>query len=403
MNLTKFIKDIEINIFDVNFILTFVGFSTFTTFFPNVSSVAYRAIALLFALYCLRKKRYSFPNFSSHLKIFLILIIVLVAKTTYELYLGSESFTPYHDARNTVMMFLYGVMFIPFLVCIKGIPYYNFKTIFIILLLAFILILAMTVFNSAAEAANDGRFELNDRQSTLVFGDNGSYLVVMSAALLSTYKKYKAYGIPKILLLIGLVIGVMAILKSGSRGPVLAALSGCLCIMTNMNVGKSLSLIFIFSIVFVLCGGIEKLENYAPVLFNRMGETIQNGDMNGRDEVFKEAFDKIFFGSVFGDCPVQLWPNGYFIGWHNYYLSFGVGLGIIGFICVICFFVSLFWRSFIVIKKISAPFELFIVSMLWLICARGISGICPVNNCIANSVVAISCYILYSNRRNNVD
>lgn len=403
MNIKTFFKNIEVNVFDVNFVLTFVGFSAFTSFFPEISSISYRALTLIFAVYCLCKKNYKFPHLNRMLKIFLFLIIALVLKTSYELYLGDYAFTFYTDSRDMVMLFLYGIMFLPLLVCIKGIPYYNPKSIFLFLFLILVIILAMSVFNSSAVASNDGRFSLNERQSTLTLGDNGSYLIVLCAALLAKYKEYGAYGIPKVFFFLGLIIGIMSILKAGSRGPVLASMSGCFFIILNLGLEKKIKLLLSCLFFFFFWGGYEKLENYAPVLFNRLGNSIQNGDMNGRDTIFTEALNIIINGHICGSSPVQLLPNGNFIGWHNYFLSFGVGFGFMGFVFVICFFLLLLLTSYKKRNKIKTPFELFIIAMLWLICARGISGISPVSHCVANFIVVFSCFILHNKHNLSVD
>ena len=77
------------------------------------------------------------------------------------------------------------------------------------------------------------RFELNARQSTLAFGDNSGYLLLLSLCLFRFVRNTSNKAIKlifQLLLIIAMIVSVFGIARAGSRGPFLAAIMGALFI-----------------------------------------------------------------------------------------------------------------------------------------------------------------------------
>lgn len=90
-------KYLKINLWDLNFILTMVGFGFFTTFVDSsAGSIAYRGFALLVALVCLLKSMFRFPD-NKYIKAFLFTFAYITLQVTIDFYL----------IDNTAVLFSY--------------------------------------------------------------------------------------------------------------------------------------------------------------------------------------------------------------------------------------------------------------------------------------------------------
>lgn len=82
-------KYLKINIWDLNFILTMVGFGFFTTFVDSsAGSIAYRGFALLVAWVCLLKSKLRIPD-DKYIKAFLFAFAYITLQVTINFYPSS--------------------------------------------------------------------------------------------------------------------------------------------------------------------------------------------------------------------------------------------------------------------------------------------------------------------------
>ena len=386
----------RINCFDINFILIFIGFSFFTSV-SSLSSVLYRAAALGVAMICvIKRKKYFTIEKGNYYWFFIVLLFLFMASAVFGLYSGKYSGFYYNGGRNLALMFGFGIMLIPMLVAVKGFNELNQNTVLWVMLIILSVMLGSAITGSAIES-NTGRYALNERQSTLAFGDNGSYLAILGSCLLAKLKNYQFHRsstLLKAICIMAIIIGSLSALRSGSRGPVLGMLAGLLFIFSTIGLRKII-LFLSLGIILVFALNIDTfIENFAAVFFDRMDATIEEGDMNGRDEIFALALQTIKDNPILGSSPIILGREA-FVGYHNYYLTIGVGLGVIGLLCIITLVIMLLYKSYKKRHNIASPFNLFIISIFYVVAVRGITGINPFSDAIANTAIAYTAILMW--------
>ncbi len=386
------IKNIPFNIHDLNFILTFSGFAIFTSITDSISSVAYRAFALIVAIACLVVEKYRFRKLPTALKVMLFIVIVLDLKTTFHLF--SEN-TPFIESRNLALLFIYGVTLIPVLAFVSGYRKIHWKSMLIILeLMLFFTIMRGNMM--ALDVVEEGRMSLNARQSTLAFGDNSGYLLLLSICLLrysTMVVNLTKRHIWKGFLMVAIAVAVLGIVRAGSRGPLVSAVMGSLFIFVALGVRRQMNTVVLTGLFVVVFGiSMETLERFAPVLFHRMELTIEEQDTSGRNILFAHAIQTIEDNPISGSSPIILHSDG-FNGYHNGYLDVGVCLGIIGFLAYIWLSIWVLMRLLYYRSRLTSPVLLFLSSMFFLSATRTMTGAGLLSNPNYTLIIACACII----------
>ena len=370
---------------DLNFILTMIGFPFFTILISNsTASIAYRGFALIVALMCLSKTGLKITHIST-VRIFLFVLLYVSVQALFGVFFGEYSYFPYSAVKYMFLLFNVGIMWIPLLAFISGFSKINWgKSIFYIFTLLFITLLHADMGTAEAEISESGRYDMG-RLSTLAYGDNGTYLVLLSTSLLATRKswltKYKSFVV--LLLIVAILVGLFGVLKAGSRGPFVGCLCGLLFLLFCMH-GRDRMVLFVSIIALVLSGAVSmaKLEQFAPALYNRFLNTIEDGDTSGREELFEEAIARFKSNPLLGTNPISL-SSTQFTTCHNVYLETLEGGGI--------FIFSLFLYCFLYITRKSTKIRntllqhsgfLFLFSLFFCNIGRGLSGIMLTSNTI---------------------
>lgn len=381
------------NIADLNFVLVFSGFAFVTAIIDlPLISLVYRAFALIVALVVFVKCRKKPLNMPRILKFFVAIYLLLLLKCTYELVIGRYGDWAFSD-KFMAYSFLYGVALIPSWAILKSRNYIHFNNVLIVIFFALIIPSALAVIGAnGGESDHNGRFSMSAHQGSLAFGDNSAMLILLSITLLAYFKKLGYNKIWKYILIGGLILGVCGVAKAGSRGPFISVLAGVLFIFTSFSAIKKsyilVSILFITSAGFV---NMAVLEHFAPALYSRMTNTVVKGDTSGRDKIFEDGLELMKENPVFGDCPILIDPT-YLGGFHNAYLTIGVGLGIWAFLLFIMLLIIVALRTLKINKVIYEPFYMFMFSMLWFYMIRGITGVCPFTNAVYCVVIALTCY-----------
>lgn len=381
-------RNIPFNIHDLNFILTFSGFAIFTSITDSIPSIAYRAFALIVAIICLAVEKFRFGELPMALKVFLIIVIALDLNTSFHLL--SED-TPFIESRYLALLFIYGVTLIPVLAFVSGYNKIHWgSTLTILEFLLFFTILRGYMMSLNVD--EEGRMSLNERQSTLAFGDNSGYLLLLSICLLK-YSTMIVNHIKRriwiVFLIVAIAVSVLGMARAGSRGPLVSAVMGSFFIFTALGIRRQMNTI-ILSVFFIVVFGIsmQTLERFAPVLFHRMELTIEEQDTSGRDILFTEAIQKIEENPILGTNPVFLHIDG-FNGYHNGYLEVGVGLGIAGLIAYISLCIWILMRLLFYRNRLKTPVLLFLSSMFFLSATRAMTGAGLLSN--SNYTISVAC------------
>ena len=390
------IKNLKINIFDLNLIYILCGFPFMTTLYSNPSaSICYRAIGILLPLICLIKTRFklTIPN-DLRFKTYLILLILYSFSVGYTLFWGE--YQSYHgSAKNLTLLFLIGIMWIPMLGYFSGI--YKIHYSMIVCIIFFILLYTIGrgyLSISDQIASTSGRFNLNDSQSTLTFGDKGIMLSIAAAALLLPSKRHIKNVLWKLSLSFGLILGIMAAMKAGSRGPIISGLIAFLFLSscTTKNIKRLLTLFFI-SLFLAGAATLKAIRDFAPALYDRILMSILTGDSSGRDSIFADALSS---GNFFtGGSPLIIIDEGFF-GYHNIFITMAMGIGIIPTIIFICLCLSLLYIIIKNKKYYHTPGEYFIAALFIFYLFRGLTGVNFLSTNEFNLTLFMGCYLCSS-------
>lgn len=394
-------KYLKINIWDLNFILTMVGFGFFTTFVDSsAGSIAYRGFALLVALVCLLKSMFRFPD-NKYIKAFLFTFAYITLQVTIDFYLIDNTAVLFSYSRLQSTLYNFGIVGIPMLAFLCGIKKIQWETALTVLLMLMIFTVGVGIKNTfSSEMTTDGRFNMNARVSTLQFGDNAAYLVLLSTAMLMRSKVVKDKVFLRVLSCAAIGLGVWGVAKAGSRGPLVGMCAGLMFLFVCLSKKAKTAVITTFTVV--LFGGFvsfKALETFAPALVQRFTETVEDGDLGNRDILFEQALSKFSEGLnwLIGTNPYYLEIKE-FSSCHNMYLEMLIGTGVIGFAIFLYSTLGVGCLGLVKHKLLpKIPEVSFLFALLFFNLARGMSGIMVIANPIlAFSVIGAAFFIKYA-------
>ena len=393
-NMEKYFK---INRWDLNFILTMVGFGFFTSFVDSsVGSIAFRGFALLVALACLFKSKLQIPN-NAYIKAFLFAFVYISAQVTVDFYLVDPNAALFSYSRMQSTLYNFGIVGIPMLAYMSGLKNIQWNKTLLITLLLMTITIGMGVRNTfSAEMTADGRFNMNARVSTLQFGDNAAYLVLLAVSMIMKSNLIKDIKLLRLISYAAVGLGIWGVAKAGSRGPLVGMSAGLMFLF--MCLSKKGKIIIVMIACVASFGGLlslKILESFAPALVRRFTETVEEGNLGNRDILFDIALQKFSDGInwLIGTNPYYLELKE-FSSCHNMYLEMLVGTGVIGFVFFLYSTLGLGVKGFINRYRLSQmPEVYFLFALLFFNIARGMSGIMVISNPIlAFSVIGASFY-----------
>lgn len=399
---------LKINRWDINFILTIIGFPFFTTLISNsVASIAYRGFALFIALMCLFKTGVRKPQ-SRSLICFLFVLLYVSIQALIGVFWGEYANYPFTGVKYQFLLFNVGILWIPLLAFVSGFENIQWeKVMALTFLLMLFTVVQADLGTLTGKVSSSGRYDMG-RLSTLAFGDNGSYLVLMSAALLATRESWLTrWKTPIIVILIAAVLaGIFGVLKAGSRGPLVGCLTGLFFLVYCLR-GKDRTILITSVIVLISTGtlSMSKIKNFAPALYSRFTATVEDGDMSGRGVLFLQSFEKFQDNIILGSNPITLTMK-QFSTCHNVYLETLQGGGIIVFALFLYALLSVFIGSLkIRVRECLLQHTGFLFLFLMFFCnmGRGLSGIMLTSNAIYAFPVVGCIMVLYYIKQGDLD
>lgn len=391
-----FIEKFKINIFDINFILTFIGFTLFTTLLPSLSSVAIRGICLGVSVLCLFVSGIHVDLPNRQAKMYFVLLFIMIIRTTFDVMLGSLSNSP-QSGQMLVMLFMYGVLLIPLISILSSINRMHWNTTFLILQVLLFIVVYLGIQNTNLDLYTtlNGRMGMNDRQGSLQFAATSSYLMIVSLVNIAKTpfrKKYLSYAY-RAFCLFGVILAFIGFSKAGSRGSFLASIVVIPYFIYNVSrhykawlsiIATTISLSSVSILTF--------LGDFAPVLMERLTTTLEEGDM-GRNELFNEGMELFKNSPILGDSPLLVWDGG-FCGHHNMYLDVAIFVGVFGFLAFlnIIFYIIKHLINYKTHDPVSLMF--FMLSIVFIV--RGFAGLTIVNDPLISLAFILSCLIINS-------
>ncbi|NBL00483.1 MAG: hypothetical protein EOM50_21265, partial [Erysipelotrichia bacterium] len=232
-----------LNLNELNFILIMVGFQMITTFLPFFPSVLYRGVALGVALLCVLFTKKTLLAFNKPAKLFMLIFLLMIVRCTYQVLFTTDRLY-YPEASNMVLLFMYGITLLPVLAFLYGHDNIRWNRIIWILFFLCLIIIFYGVMFSASVNEGSGRMQLNERQSTLAFGDTSAFLLIISSALLMRFKQKNRFAwLLKGCLVVGIILAIVGIARAASRGPLVAGLIGMLFIVEALPIKKKLMVV----------------------------------------------------------------------------------------------------------------------------------------------------------------
>ena len=389
---------LKINRWDLNLILTIIGFPFFTTLISDsTASIVYRGFALLVALMCLCKTGVQIVR-SGTVRSFLFVLLYVSIQALFGLFFGEYADFPYSEVKFLFLLFNIGILWVPLLAFIGGFDRIQWKKVVPLVFLLMLFTVVHADFGTiGAEVSTSGRYDMG-RLNTLAFGDNGGYLVMMSAALLATRKSWltRMNTLVVLMLIIAIIAGLFAVMKAGSRGPLVGCVTGLLFLVYCMR-GKDRTILITSIVVLFISGAVSmsKIEEFAPALYSRITMTVEDKDMSGRDLLFEDAYAKFQDNILLGSNPIIL-ERTQFTTCHNVYLETLQGGGIFIFVFFIYALLCVVFGS-VKIRGLLLQHSgyLFLFMLFFCNMGRGLSGIMLTSNAIYAFPFTGCCIILY--------
>lgn len=377
-------RQLNINIWDLNLVLTIVGFPVFTMLVTTSwSSIAFRGIAVLVALMSLVKTKIHF-DIETLSKFFLFILLYESIQMWADFYVGEYANTPFEYSRMQAMLYNLGVVWLPTLAICSSIKYINWNAVLwmCFLFLGFSVIKG-DLTSVGAELTADGRINMSDRISPISYGDYSAFMVLLSTSLLLKYKDSLSsiFNLKTIILIIGIFAGIYGVAKAGSRGPLVGMTFGFAFLFLAFP-GKWKSTTILILLISLVTGALSMkvIEEFAPALVSRFTLTFEEGDTGNRDILFDMAMQRWEGHHLFGTNCVYL-EFKEFNSYHNVYLDAFVATGIIGGLIFSISMMLLAAKSyFYKLKKTLTPPEFFFISLFLFHVGRGFSGIILVAN-----------------------
>lgn len=341
------------------FILTFVGYQFSTTFLLPISSdvenasrmvtVPYRIIELLLSIIVI------FANISNKIKkndiitmLLLLFFIFYFTRITYELYFDEHS-TIRDYFRETVINYTYLIISPAVIAIYLGYNKIdlNKAVIWIYSAMAICSVIILINNNMVMSSEITSRLDANLGMNSIGYGQFSVSTILMSIFFFLRSEKV-VYKIVHILICI---ISFIALVLAGSRGPIFSLFSVGLFWLFSKSKNYVLGLLIVIlclCLMYVYSDLILNLiGDISPVMQKRIMASIYENDLSGREIYYKNAIDIFTNNPLIGN---QLVTN-YGVYTHNFILDILMALGLLGFIPFIIVFISLFYKSYILIRQ----------------------------------------------------
>ncbi len=390
----------------LNLVLILFGYqlcaTIFSLFITNVTgtqivTVPYRILTLGLAVFLIFVSRFSYKK-STIANLLWLYWLIIIARLIIDFYLQS-SFYINPEGKTRVVFYVFCIT-LP-----SVIAYYKtwdkvdynkalqWSVVALIIIAVFNLLFNKSMLNDTVIGRISGGLALN----TIAFGQCGTSLALIAVYFILFRKDVHKYIFWAILLL-----GVFIMLRAGSRGPVFTFLI-ILVLLLSMKTKKMFFVLLgliVFSLLIYLFQDalLDIIENISFTLYKRIINTIENGDLSGRDVIYTKVINSWLENPLIGSQFTYYYKN-YPVYSHNIVLDAALQGGILGVMILLSFFFTVFkaqYYSSIYNKKMT---WLVILSLQNYIGSLS-SGSFYQNSILSVSVLAIS--LLGLNTRTNL-
>ena len=224
----------------------------------------------------------------------------------------------------------------------------SFQFFWVSLTVGLILAYFLAIENTHLDVSNV-RYDANSTINTIMYGQTGCALALISLFGLVHYKKV----LLKILFTLTFVVGLLSIAKAGSRSPVVVlALVSIFYMIARL--GKVKGLLILSTAVGLILVNINAiiglLSSMGSSLAVRLTSMIQDRETSGRDVIYANALSIIEESPIFGSY--YLIPKGVGAGGypHNYFLEVFMTTGIVGGVIFVALVLYSLFKSYNLIR-----------------------------------------------------
>lgn len=333
----------------LNLVLILFGYqlcaTIFSLFITNVTgtqivTVPYRILTLGLAVFLIFVSRFSYKK-STIANLLWLYWLIIIARLIIDFYLQS-SFYINPEGKTRVVFYVFCIT-LP-----SVIAYYKtwdkvdynkalqWSVVALIIIAVFNLLFNKSMLNDTVIGRISGGLALN----TIAFGQCGTSLALIAVYFILFRKDVHKYIFWAILLL-----GVFIMLRAGSRGPVFTFLI-ILVLLLSMETKKMFFVLLgliVFSLLIYLFQDalLDIIENISFTLYKRIINTIENGDLSGRDVIYTKVINSWLENPLIGSQFTYYYKN-YPVYSHNIVLDAALQGGILGVMILLSFFFTVF-------------------------------------------------------------
>ena len=322
------------------------------TYIPFVPVNISKSVVLLLSSYCFIRTYYlSKHKFeTSGIDILILLYsIMLLVRLFVDFVVKGQTF---HVYSNTVTVFVFalGIIYIPLYAIRKTklvLDTHKLTLGLYWVLLVCMILSARNISSGMAEEVSGGRFDANEGLFSILYGHLGVSLVFTSLCLKFTHLKHK---IRIIMTIVGVFVGALSLIYSGSRGPFLALLVALLLYLSLFvkNKGESYLLVIVFFFLIINIGPLieilnDFLQSNGINSFYRVYLTVAEGGEggSGREDLWSVAIHDMMESPFWGEA--LLFKNGSYV--HNIFIEQFRALGLFGGMFFLIFNIILVFRG----------------------------------------------------------
>lgn len=342
-------KNITSFLTNLNLIMAIAGYSFFTTMFlpvggdvENVSqfiTIPYRAFILLISLILILLNIRNKIKLDGSTKLLLFFWLIYMIRIYFDLELRDNYFT---DASKFLYYtFTLFVCFIPLLSLLLTTRHINFHKVAVYSLVLLIISMILPILTNTVvdEARVGGNVALNP----ISYGEVGAKSIIFSLYFFFGTKLNKFY---KFVLVGVILLGLITIGRSASRGPLLGSILVAMFYFFSRQKHPAVrvAIVLFTLLIFIVFQSyfIDLIGIFSPTLQTRLEASIYEGDNSDRDVLFKMGIEQFMNNPFFGDYFVLYPESGKGINSHNIIIDSFMGLGIFGVIFLILMLKGLF-------------------------------------------------------------
>jgi len=177
--------------------------------------------------------------------------------------------------------------------------------------------------------ANNLRYDANSTVNAIIYGQMGLALSLVSVFGIINYKKFFL----RLLFMLLVLIGIISIIKAGSRSPIVVA-AVVLIFFFTARLGSIKALIILSLLCALIITNLDFIigltQSMGSSLSDRLTRSIEDGSTSGRLDIYSNVINIIKESPVFGKYYVVPYGMGAGSYPHNFFLEVFMATGIVG-------------------------------------------------------------------------